>query len=107
MLNLPFALTSSIIFTCTVAAQWANAIQAQKESEPFFKNIRTSFSINPMIFIGVAAGIVLQLIALYLMPAQFKTVPLTLHDWIYPAATFLFAFFWVELRKELSKNKLN
>jgi len=97
--SLPFELTSSIIFTCTAVAQWANGIQAQKEREPFFKNIRRSFSINPTIFIGVAAGLILQLTALYLMPVQFKAVPLALHDWIYPAATFVFAFLWVELRK--------
>ncbi len=105
--TLPAPLTMSIIFTCTATAQWANGIQAQKESEPFFKNIRRSFCINPTIFIGIGAGLVLQLAALYLMPVQFKTVPLALHDWIYPAATFFFAFFWVELRKWIECIKTN
>jgi len=97
--SLPFQLTSAIIFTCTVTAQWANGIQAQKAAEPFFKNIRRSFSINPTIFIGISLGITLQAIALYALPKQFKVIPLRIEDWIYPAATFIFAFSVVETRK--------
>jgi P-type Ca2+ transporter type 2C len=97
--SLSFITTSSIIFTCTVTAQWANGIQAQKEIEPFFKNFRRSFSINPLIFVGIAAGLCLQLAALYFLPEQFKVVPLTAKEWIYPVATFFFAFAFVEVRK--------
>ncbi|MBF8263637.1 MAG: ATPase, P-type (transporting), superfamily, subfamily [Parachlamydiales bacterium] len=95
----PFVFTSSIIFTCTVTAQWANGIQAQKESEPFFKNIRRSLTINPWIFCGIGAGLLLQLAALYLFPAEFSAVPLGAKDWLYPIAAFFFAFFFVEARK--------
>lgn len=97
--QLSFVKTSSIIFTCTVAAQWANGIQSQKEREPFFKNFRRSLAINPLIFAGISAGLALQLIALYVFPSDFSSEPLTWNDWLYPATTFLFAFTFVEIRK--------
>lgn len=69
------AMTAS--FTTLVAAQWINAILSQKESEPFFKNIRTSFNINPWIWVGVSLGVSLQAIALYLLPEWFHVIPPT------------------------------
>jgi len=95
----PPQLVSSIIFTSVVMAQWANGIQAQKESEPFFKNIRRSFSINPLIFAGVAGGIVLQMGAIYVFPKHLKAAPLDAAHWVYPITAFVFAFFLVEARK--------
>lgn len=92
-------LTSSIIFTSTVMAQWANGIQAQKENEPFFKNLRRSFSINPFLFIGIAAGTVLQLCVIYLFPTQFKIEPLALTHWVFPIGTFFLTFVLLEVRK--------
>src|SRR5690606_33670113 len=54
------AIVSTILFTCVVVAQWANGIQAQKETEPFFKNLWLSLTINPFIFLGIGVGITLQ-----------------------------------------------
>jgi len=75
--NYPYEIAMSAAFTTLVVAQWINAILSQKESEPFFKNIRTSFTINPWIWVGVAAGIGLQTIALYILPEWFHVVPPT------------------------------
>ncbi|PIS03237.1 MAG: cation transporter [Chlamydiae bacterium CG10_big_fil_rev_8_21_14_0_10_42_34] len=94
-----FEVVSTIIFTSVVVSQWANGVQAQKELEPFFKNIRSSFTINPLILVGFAVGVSLQCIAIYLLPRIFHTVPLTIEQWIFPAICFLIAFFAVELRK--------
>ncbi|WP_345991158.1 cation-transporting P-type ATPase [Sulfurimonas sp. HSL-1716] len=58
----------TVSFSIIVTSQWVNGILAQKENEPFLRNIRRSLSINPAIWIGVAIGIALQSIALYLFP---------------------------------------
>ena len=92
-------IASTVIFTSLCAAQWANGIQAQKEREPFFKQIKRSFSINPWIYLGAGAGILLQLSAIYLFPKWFKAVPMTFSQWKYPLALFLLGFGLVELRK--------
>ncbi|MFA6137208.1 MAG: cation-transporting P-type ATPase [Sulfurimonas sp.] len=70
-------------FTTLVMAQWINAILSQKESEPFFKNIRTSLGINPWIWAGVALGMGLQAIALYILPEWFHVIPPTAEIWGY------------------------
>jgi len=90
---------STIIFTSVVVAQWANGVQAQKESEPFFKNVLRSFTINPLIFFGVALGIVLQCSIVYFAPTLFHSVPMDLEHWRYPLLVFLAAFGFVEIRK--------
>jgi len=95
----PYELAVSVTFTSVVVAQWFNGIQAQKERQPFFKDIRRSLTINPYIFIGVGAGIALQLSALYLMPDWFNVVPLSIEQWVYVAYISLFAFGIVEVRK--------
>jgi P-type Ca2+ transporter type 2C len=92
-------LASSITFSSVVVAQWANGIQAQKEVEPFFKNIIRSFTINPFIFLGSFLGILLQFFAIYLVPDIFYVVPLELCHWKYPLFIFLIAFAIVEVRK--------
>lgn len=92
-------LVSTIIFTCVVVAQWANGIQAQKESEPFFKNIARSFSINPWIYVGVCIGLVLQCFVIYSIPEVFHLIPMSLAHWVYPLGTFFAIFFIVECRK--------
>lgn len=96
---------SSIIFTSVVVAQWANGIQSQKENEPFFCNIRKSFSTNPWIYLGVCLGLLLQCVALYLIPNLFHAVPLTFSQWKYPALAFLGAFFLVEIRKWFERKR--
>ncbi|GAB4188213.1 MAG: cation-transporting P-type ATPase [Simkaniaceae bacterium] len=102
-----FDLVTTVIFTSVVAAQWANGIQAQKEREPFFKNIRRSFTINPWIFLGLLGGLLLQLAAIYAVPGWFHARPLSLAMWKYPVGIFFTAFFLVELRKWLEVILLN
>jgi Ca2+-transporting ATPase len=92
-------IVSTIIFTSIVFAQLANGIQAQKEFEPFFKNIDLSFSINPYLFIVLALGIGLQLIAIYLIPSWFHIEPLPLTLWKYPVFLFFISFGLVEVKK--------
>jgi Ca2+-transporting ATPase len=94
-----FTTVSTIIFTSVVLAQWANGIQAQKEAEPFFKNIINSLTINPLIFLGVGLSIVLQCAAIYLVPTLFHVTAMSLEHWKYPAFSFLAAFGLVEMRK--------
>ncbi|NGX62911.1 MAG: Calcium-transporting ATPase [Candidatus Anoxychlamydiales bacterium] len=89
----------TITFTSVVVMQWANGIQAQKEKEPFFKNIKKSFTINPYIFIGVALGFILQLLAVYIATDIFSSVKIAFSLWLYPLIMFLVAFFLVEIRK--------
>ncbi|RIB35422.1 MAG: cation transporter [Candidatus Nanoclepta minutus] len=94
-----YAIVNSIIFTSSVVVQWFNGIQAQKEKEPFFKNVKKSLTINPYIFLGILASMVLQLIALYLVPDWFKTVPLPIEGWLYVLLVSLICFFAVEIWK--------
>jgi len=95
----PYEVAVSVMFTSFVCFQWFNGIQAQKEHEPFFVNIRRSFTINPLIFLGVGAGLLLQLTAIYLIPDWLGAVPLSLDQWIYPVGLSLLAFFIVEAIK--------
>ncbi len=92
-------LVSTIIFTCVVVAQWANGIQAQKEVEPFFRNVLHSFGINPWIFFAVGIGLILQCTVIYWTPELFHLKPMNLTHWMYPIGTFLAAFMVVEIRK--------
>ncbi|HEU64217.1 hypothetical protein LCGC14_0991950 [marine sediment metagenome] len=97
--NYSYAVSLTITFTVVVVMQWANGIQAQKEKEPFFKNIKRSFTINPYIFIGVGLGLILQLFAIYMFEDVFSSIKIPLKLWIYPILMFLVAFFLVEIRK--------
>ncbi len=94
-----YEIAVTVVFTSVVFAQWTNGIQAQKEKQPFFKDIKKSLTINPYIFAGVGIGVVLQLSVLYLMPNLFNVVPLALEHWIYVLSMALFAFAVVEARK--------
>ncbi|HDR73786.1 MAG TPA: cation-transporting P-type ATPase [Methanoculleus sp.] len=95
----PYENANAIIFTAFVAFQWVNGIQAQKEHEPFFKNLRRSLTINPLIFLGVLIGLVLQLIAIYLVPSWLDAVPLAPEQWAYVGLLSLVAFGLVETVK--------
>ena len=97
--NYSYEFAVSVTFVSVVVPQWINGIQTQKEKEPFFKNIRKSFTINPYIYIGAAIGLALQLSAMYLVPEWFGVVPLPLDKWIYPIALAGLAFFALEARK--------
>ena len=89
----------SITFTSVVMVQWFNGIQAQKEKEPFFKNLKKSIMINPLIFLGVAVGLILQLFAIYIAGNWFHAISMSLVEWKYPIYLSLIAFGVVELRK--------
>lgn len=97
-----FQLASTIVFNSVVFPQWANAIQAQKEKEPFLYNVRGSFSINPYIFGVLPFAVLLQCAVIYIVPGIFNVVPLSWTDWSFPIASFIFAFAMVEIRKWLT-----
>lgn len=95
----PYEIVVSIMFTTFVCFQWFNGIQAQMENEPFLRNIRKSFAINPYIFLGVGVGFILQLVAIYAIPSVFNAVPLTLAQWGYVVILCFAAFLLVESMK--------
>ncbi|PKG33937.1 cation-transporting P-type ATPase [Methanoregula sp.] len=97
----PYELTVSIMFTSFVCLQWFNGLQAQLEYEPYFRNIRRSLTINPYIFVGIGLGIVLQLVAIYLVPGLFGIVPLALEHWGFVIGMSLVPFAVVEAIKWL------
>jgi Ca2+-transporting ATPase len=96
-----YEMAVSIMFTSVVCFQWCNGLQAQLEHEPYLLDIRRSISINPYIFYGIGVGIVLQLIAIYVIPGVFGIVPLAPEHWRYVIALSLAAFFVVEAIKWL------
>lgn len=95
----PEPIVSTVLFTCVVVAQWANGIQAQKEKEPFFINIKKSFSINPYVYFAIGLGLILQCTAIYLFPTFFHVVPIEFSLWKYPLGMFFTSFLVVECRK--------
>jgi P-type Ca2+ transporter type 2C len=95
----PYETAVAITFTAFAAFQWSNGIQAQKETEPFFKNVRRSFTINPYIYLGLLIGLSLQVAAIYLFPSFFDVVPLEVGHWIYVLVLSMIAFFLVEVIK--------
>ena len=95
----PYILANSIIFTSVVAIQWFNGIQAQKERMPFFYNLAESIKINPLIYVSVAAGILLQLSAIYMIPKWFGVVSLSFEHWRYIVVMCGLSFLMVEIRK--------
>jgi len=95
----PYAIANSIIFSSVVATQWFNGIQAQKERMPFFYNLAESIRINPLIYVSCAAGVLLQLSAIYIVPKWFGVVPLTMEHWKYISVMCGLSFMLVELRK--------
>lgn len=106
----PNAVTSTTIFTSMVVAQWINGIQAQKQTEPFFKNIKRSIFINPSIWLGVAAGILLQSLVIFWLHDWFETVPLGANQFYLIASTAACVFILLESKKWavylLTRNKL-
>jgi len=93
------AVAATIVFTMVVSVQWANGIQAQKETEPFFMNVRRSFTVNRYIFVGAGLGFLLQLFAIYAIPGWFNAAPLSLYHWSFIAVAFVLLFMMVEVRK--------
>ena len=70
----------SVVFTSVVASQRFNGIRLRRRRGPFFRGLRGSLTINPGIFIGVGAGLALQLAALYLAPTWSHSAPLTVEE---------------------------
>lgn len=95
----PYGETITTVFTSMVVSQWFNGIQAQKESEPFFKNIKRSLTINPYIWLGNSVGIVLQFMAIYVFSDLFHTVHLTIQNFVFVFIATILFFMAVELRK--------
>ncbi|NYZ79389.1 cation transporting ATPase C-terminal domain-containing protein [Candidatus Micrarchaeota archaeon] len=60
---------------------------------------------NPSLVLAVASSVVLQLAAIYLAPLQaiFKTVPLSLDDWVIILIISSTAFFAMEITKILQR----
>lgn len=95
----PIEVTTTTVFTSMVVSQWVNGIQSQKQREPFFKNIKKSFTINRYIWVGVLAGIVLQFLAIYVFSGWFGTVPLGITEYILIGITSTLIFLLIEARK--------
>lgn len=94
-----FETVSTILFTSLVLPQWANALQAQKEEEPFFYHLHKSLTMNPLIFYAIPLGLLLQSAAIYGAPSLFRSVSLTYEQWLFPVVSFGCAFLAVEMRK--------
>lgn len=95
----PFETLSTVAFTSIVFAQWANGIQAQKEKTPFFINLKESFTINPLVYLGLAVGVILQILAIMVFPEIFQSTRLSFDLWKIPILMFIAAFLLVEIRK--------
>ncbi len=87
------------VFTSMVFCQWINGIHAQKEREPFFKNLKSSFTINKYIWLGVFIGLILQFFAVYVMNSWFNTVPLGIEHLAFCLISSLSAFLLIEIVK--------
>ena len=89
----------STLFTAFVIATWINGLQSLKEHEPFLKNIKKSFHINPYIFYGIGIGLLLQLFAIYLLSDVFHTLPLNAESLTMIGLLALWVFGMIEIRK--------
>ncbi|CUV65163.1 Calcium-transporting ATPase [Sulfurovum sp. enrichment culture clone C5] len=89
----------SILFTVFVISTWINGLQSLKENEPFLKNIKKSFQINPYIFYGIGIGLILQLFAIYGLSDVFHTLPLNAESLAIIGLFALWVFGLIELRK--------
>lgn len=97
--NYSVEVSITVIFTSMVFSQWVNGIHAQKEKEPFFKNVKHSFVINKFIWIGILIGLCLQALAVFVLDKWFKTAPLTLEHFKILAISTILIFLLIELSK--------
>ncbi len=88
----------AMAFTSLIVIQWFNGFQSII-SQPFFKNIFVSLTVNPYMYVGVGIGVVLQLLATYIFPDWLHTVPLTLSDWMVILGVALAFFIIIEIKK--------
>ncbi|MCE5295640.1 MAG: cation-transporting P-type ATPase [Euryarchaeota archaeon] len=93
------AIVNTIMFTSVSFVQFVNAIEAQKEREPFLKNIRWSIGINKYVYAAIGVAIGLQLLAVYPLGDLLSATALSLEHWEYVGAICLFTFVVLELRK--------
>lgn len=89
----------STLFSAFIIATWINGLQSLKEHEPFLKNIKKSFQINPYIFYGIAIGLILQLFAIYALSDVFHVLPLNNESLVIIGLLALWVFTMIELRK--------
>ncbi|MDQ7056127.1 MAG: cation-translocating P-type ATPase C-terminal domain-containing protein [Persephonella sp.] len=88
----------TITFTSLIVNQWFNGFQAIRV-EPFFKDIKKSFTVNPYMYLGVSIGAVLQLSAIYMFPHWIHAVPMSIEDWKYIFLTCIILFGIIESKK--------
>ena len=96
--NYPYEIALSISFFFASTSQWFVGIQMIRE-DPFLLNPWKSFWINPYIYAGIGVGIILQVLAFFVMSEIFSIQPLTWEQFrigmSVPVATFLL----IEIRK--------
>lgn len=97
----PMAETTTTVFTSMVVAQWINGIQSQKIREPFLKNLRKSFTINPYIWLGIGIGVLLQGLVVNFFHSWFSTTPIGLTHFFLIAYVAVSIFMLIELKKWL------
>ncbi|MBU0721524.1 cation-transporting P-type ATPase [bacterium] len=93
------AVAVSTVFTAMIVAIWVNGLQSLKEHEPFLKNIGSSFTINPYLWIGISLGIVFQGAILVFAGEMFHASLPDMQAAGYIAGMALSVFLLVELRK--------
>jgi Ca2+-transporting ATPase len=89
----------STLFSALIVATWMNGVQSLKEHEPFLKNIKTSLSINPYLWLGILIGTLLQ-IGILAFAGEWFHAELPNAEalvWIFWMAVSV--FFLIELRK--------
>ncbi len=89
----------STVFTAMIVAIWVNGLQSLKEHEPFLKNIRVSFTINPYLWLGISIGIILQGSILVFAGEWFHAELPSFEASIYITVMALSVFSLIELRK--------
>jgi Ca2+-transporting ATPase len=101
--NLDIARTAA--FTTIVMFELFVAFACRSSSRTL---VEAGFLSNPSLVLAVASSVVLQLAAIYLAPLQaiFKTVPLSLDDWVIILIISSTAFFAMELVKVLKRRRL-
>lgn len=94
-----YEITVSTVFTAMVISIWVNGLQSLKEHEPFFKNIKSSFTINPYVWLGISIGILLQVSALLFAGEWLHASLPDRESWEGIGLMALSVFFLIELRK--------
>lgn len=101
----PYEVALTISFTSAVMSQWAVGIQ-EISPQPFFLNPISYIQLNPWIYLGISAGIVLQGLVLYMFPHYFHAVKLTFSELKWSFVCPLLIFLGIELRKWITRKFL-